>query len=85
MKENAVLSEGREYPILEGIQKNVLPNVVPTEIMEKFEVKTTFAWFYQPISFLFGLSYRTQLYIVLISLAICLIVYPLIRYLLAKL
>jgi len=52
--------------------------------MEKFEVKTTFAWLYQPISFLHGLSYQTQIYIVLFSLAICLIVYPLIRYMIAK-
>ena len=62
----------------------ILHNVLPSEIIQKFDYNTIFAWLKQPISFLMALSVKTQIYIVLVLLAIIFVVIPLIRYLMAK-
>jgi hypothetical protein len=84
MKQKSIQEDLVEFTAAEPVSDQILHNVLPSEIIQKFDYNTIFAWLYQPISFLMALSFKTQIYIVLVLLGIIFVIIPLIKYLIAK-
>ena len=66
------------------MEQQFLDQVLPSELDDK-TYKKVVEWVTQPFYFFMGLSYKTQIYFVLLILLIWFVVIPLFRYLLAKL